>query len=56
MITVQIVSSKKSARYFFCSKKGYKKKNITRNKLNAVLKSCFYSILSKTMSYYNLYK
>ena len=36
MITIQIVSSKNSARYLFCSKKGYKNGNMIRNKQNIV--------------------
>ena len=44
MITIQIVKSKNSARYLFCSKKGCKNENMVRNK------SCFYSVLSKTIT------
>ena len=32
MITLQIVSSKNSARYLFCPKKGYRNENMKRNK------------------------
>ena len=56
MITVQIVISKNSVRYFFCSKKDYKNENMIRNKQNIVRKSCFDNVLSKTISYKNLYK
>ena len=54
MIKVQIVSSKIST--LFCSMKGYKNENMIINKENIIGKSCFYSFLSKTISYNNLYK
>ena len=52
MIKAQIASSKNSGPYIFCPKENYyKNENMTINKYNNVWISCFYSVLSETLSY-----